>query len=70
MSIQCAARFTMVLDMPDKTKPFIIFQCEKDAHEGDDHYTTGKGPEDQEWKMSWIDKPVKKKPKEISCSQN
>lgn len=70
MSIQCAARFTMVLNMPEGKKPFIVFRCEKDAHEGDDHYTTGTGPEGQDWKMSWIDKPVKKKPKEIIYSEN
>ena len=51
MALQCAARFTMTLAL--KEEPFITFQCEREAHEGSEHYTTGKGGHGETWKMSW-----------------
>ncbi len=57
MAIQCAARFTLVLNIPKK--PFIGFRCAREAHKGNDHYTTGIGGEGQTWKMSWIEKKMR-----------
>jgi len=54
MSIQCAARFTLTLNLPGKKKPFITFQCEREAHEDGKHWTTGKGSHDEQWTMSWV----------------
>jgi len=53
MAVQCAARFTMTLGLPGKKKPFITFRCERPAHAGNEHYTTGKGPLGEDWKMWW-----------------
>lgn len=61
MKVQCATRFTIVLNMPKK--PFITFRCEREAHEGDEHYTTGKGGESQIWKMSWTETEIRDKEK-------
>ncbi len=52
MAPQCAARFTMTLAL--KEKPFITFQCEREAHEDGKHFTTGKGPHGTQWTMSWV----------------
>lgn len=54
MSIRCAARFTMRLKVPGEDKtPTITFRCEREAHEDNEHFTTGKGGEGQKWEMSW-----------------
>lgn len=54
MASQCAARFTLTLNLPGKKKPFITFQCEREAHVDGKHYTTGKGPHGEQWTMSWV----------------
>ncbi len=56
MAPQCAARFTLRLDLPGKKKPFITFQCEKEAHMGEEHFTTNVDPEGRPWKVSWTEK--------------
>ena len=58
MSIRCAARYTMSLDLPEK--PFITFCCEREAHEDNKHFTTGKDGGGQSWKMSWTEKKIEK----------
>lgn len=66
MALQCAARFTLTLDLPGKKKPFITFQCERLPHEDGEHFTTGLGNHGQTWKMSWHEPPVKRRE---TCSQ-
>lgn len=61
MSIQCAATFTLRLDLPKN--PFITFRCEREVHEDGEHYTTGIGGEGQTWKMSWTENPIGTKEK-------
>ena len=60
MSIQCAARFTLTLDLPGKKKPFITFLCEHPAHEGNEHSTSGTGHQGIKWTMRWVEKKIKK----------
>ena len=55
---QCAARFTMTLAL--KEKPFITFQCEREAHVDGKHHTTGDGAYSEQWTMSWVEPLVKK----------
>lgn len=55
MPPQCAARYTLTLNLPGKKKPFITFQCEREAHEGEAHFTTGIDGKGRTWKMSWTE---------------
>lgn len=58
MAPQCAARLTIVLNVPEKKKPFVTFCCEREAHEGNDHHTSGSGSDGQAWEISWTEKNI------------